>query len=115
MKLQVALTNNITAEIEINISVQLTFDQKCALLFNINQPFEVSLEEFDNNWWSLVSNIWIRFAYRNLNNGNSWKSYTCCFMKHNQLSTRKEEILIKKCRKTNIRSPNLCFAKIKVS
>ena len=50
MKLQVALTNNITAKTEINISAQLTSDQKRVLLFNINQPFEVPLEEFDNNW-----------------------------------------------------------------
>ncbi len=71
MKLQVAFTNNITAEIEINISAQLISDQKRALFFNINQPFEIPLEEFDNNWLPLVSNIWTRFAYRNLNNGNS--------------------------------------------
>ncbi len=36
-------------------------------------------------------------------------------MKHNQSSTCKEGIPIKKHQKTKIRSSNLCFAKIKVS
>ncbi|GES99088.1 hypothetical protein GLOIN_2v1777773 [Rhizophagus clarus] len=96
-------------------SPTLTANQKRALLFNINEPLEILIQEFDNDWWPLVSNIWTGFSYRNHVNGNSWKSFTCRFTKHNQSSLRKEGIPLEKRQKMKTRPPELCFAKIKVS
>ncbi|CAG8636243.1 6969_t:CDS:2, partial [Gigaspora margarita] len=83
------------------LSQTLTPDQKHALFFNINEPFEILLQEF-NDEWQLVR-------------GDSWKFYICHFSKHNQSSSRKENIPDKKCCVTKIWPSNLCFAKIKVS
>ena len=70
----------------------LTSNKKRNVLFNINQPVTILLREFDDEWWSLVSNVWTQFNYKIHNNGNSWKVYTCRFTKHNESSTRKEGI-----------------------
>ncbi|RHZ86811.1 hypothetical protein Glove_44g33 [Diversispora epigaea] len=75
---------------------------------------EISEEEFDNSWWPLVSNVWTQFNSCKLNNGDSWKVFTCRFTKHRESSTRKENIPIKKRRTTMIRPANICHAKIKV-
>ncbi|RHZ80577.1 hypothetical protein Glove_134g166 [Diversispora epigaea] len=96
-------------------SSQLTPDQKRELLFHVNQPFEVPMCEFDEEWWPLVSNIWTRYNYKNHTNGNSWKTFACRFTKHNPSSMRKEGIPDEKRRKTKIRPANLGFMKIKVS
>ena len=72
------------------------------------------MEEFDKEWWPLVSNIWTRFCYKNNVNGDSWKVFTCRFNKHNKSSTQKEGIPHEKCRVMRIQSANLCCAKIKV-
>ncbi|CAG8814317.1 39920_t:CDS:1 [Gigaspora margarita] len=72
------------------------------------------MDDFDHAWWPLVSNIWTRFSYKNHANGNSWKVFAYQLMKHNHSSGRKEGIPLKKRRKTKIRLPNLCSAKIRV-
>ena len=51
--------------------VGLTCDQKRTLLYNIQQPFEVPMTEFDDEWWPLVTNIWVKFSHKTLVNGNS--------------------------------------------
>uniref|UniRef100_U9T134 FAR1 domain-containing protein n=1 Tax=Rhizophagus irregularis (strain DAOM 181602 / DAOM 197198 / MUCL 43194) TaxID=747089 RepID=U9T134_RHIID len=84
------------------------------LLFNVEQPLELSIEEFDKEWWPLVSNIWTSFSHKNNVNGNLWEVFICRFNKPKKSSTRKEEISQEKRRVTKIRSANLCFAKIKV-
>ncbi|RHZ78348.1 hypothetical protein Glove_165g82 [Diversispora epigaea] len=92
----------------------LTSNQKRILLFNVQQPFEVPMKEFDDEWWPLVTNIWIKFSHKDNVNGNSWKTFVCRFNKHFQSSTRKEDIPSTKRRKTKVRTANLCFAKIKI-
>ena len=57
--------------INLPISEALTPDQRCIHLFNINLPLEVSMEEFDKEWWPLVSNIWTGYSYKNNVNGDS--------------------------------------------
>ncbi|CAB4399408.1 unnamed protein product [Rhizophagus irregularis] len=101
-------------KINIPISETLTPNQKRHLLFNVNQPLELSIEEFDKEWWPLVSNVWTRFSYKNNVNGNSWKVFICRFSKPNKSSTRKEGVSSKKRRITKIRPANMCSAKIKV-
>ncbi|KAF0542843.1 riboflavin-specific deaminase [Gigaspora margarita] len=43
-------------EVKVYISQSTTPDQRRALLFNIDEPFEVSMDEFDQEWWPLVTN-----------------------------------------------------------
>ncbi|GBB95980.1 hypothetical protein RclHR1_02660001, partial [Rhizophagus clarus] len=77
---------------------------------NVNHDYE----EFDKEWWPLVSNIWTNFSHKNNVNGNSWEVFICRFNKPKKSSTRKEEISQEKCCVTKIRPANLCFAKIKI-
>ncbi|RHZ86839.1 hypothetical protein Glove_43g6 [Diversispora epigaea] len=104
----------ITNIIATDLITSLTSNQKRILLFNVQQPFEVPMKEFDDEWWPLVTNIWIKFSYKDNVNGNSWKTFVCRFNKHFQSSTRKEDIPSTKHRKTKVRTANLCFAKIKI-
>ena len=96
-------------------SLNLSPEEKRALLFDVGSPFEIFEEEFDNNWWPLVSNIWTQFNYCKLRNGDSWKVFVCRLNKYQNSSERKEEIPLEKRRKTMIWLPDLCQAKIKVS
>jgi len=97
------------------INSSLTPNQKRTLLFNVQRPFEVPLNEFDAEWWPLVTNVWVKFSSKNHVNGNYWKTYICRFNKHLKSSTRKEDVPSEKRRKTKVREADLCFAKIKVS
>ena len=56
-------------------------NQKWNFLFNVEQPLELSIEEFDKEWWPLVSNIWTNFSHKNNVNGNSWEVFICRFNK----------------------------------
>ncbi len=57
--------------INLPIFEALTPDQRRMRLFNINLPLEVSMKEFDKEWWPLVSNIWTEYSYKNNVNGDS--------------------------------------------
>jgi hypothetical protein len=72
------------------------------------------MEEFDKEWWPLMSNVWTRFNYKNNVNGNSWKVFVCQYSKPNKSNTRKEGISSEKRRIIKIRPANMCSAKIKV-
>jgi hypothetical protein len=95
-------------------SLNLSPDEKRALLFNVGNLFEVPEEEFDKNWWPLVSNIWTQYNSRKYINGDFCKIFTCRFTKHRDSSKRKKEVPTKKRRMTMTRLPGLCHAKIKV-
>ncbi|RHZ57425.1 hypothetical protein Glove_388g20 [Diversispora epigaea] len=97
------------------ISKEITPSQKRDLLFNINHLLELPVQEFDDNWWPLVSNVWTVFNFKKKTNGDSSQIYTCRLTKCKQSSTRKEGIPSNKRRKTKIRPSYLCFAKIKVT
>jgi len=92
----------------------MTPEEKRVRLFNIYESFELPMEEFNKEWWPLVSNVWTRWGSRELVNGDEWKIFACRFLKHNQSSTRKEEPSTKR-RKTNPRDAGQCFAKIKIT
>ncbi|RHZ77859.1 hypothetical protein Glove_170g31 [Diversispora epigaea] len=100
--------------IDLRISKEITPSQKRNLLFNISLPLELLIQDFDSNWWPLISNVWTGFNSKKKANGDSSHTYTCRLTKHNQSSTRKEGIPSNKRRKTKIRPSHLCFAKIKV-
>ena len=48
------------------INIPISKNQKRNLLFNVNQPLELSIEEFDKEWWPLTSNVWTGFTVRYL-------------------------------------------------
>ncbi|CAB5200016.1 unnamed protein product [Rhizophagus irregularis] len=93
----------------------ITSEEKRNLLFDVNCFLEVQMEDFDENWWPLVSNIWTQWTSYKQVNGNFWKIFTCYFTKYRDSSTRqKENISNEKCRITKTRPSGLCHAKIKV-
>ncbi|PKY34821.1 hypothetical protein RhiirB3_476066 [Rhizophagus irregularis] len=93
----------------------ITSEEKRNLLFDVNCSLEVQMEDFDENWWPLVSNIWTQWTSYKQVNGNFWKIFTCRFTKHRDSSTRqKENISNEKRRITKTRPSGLCHAKIKV-
>ena len=96
--------------------INLTPDEKRNLIFNINDTLEIPIEDFNNNWWPLVTNVWTQWNSCRLSNGDFWKVFVCRFMKHRESSKRQQEnIPNNKRRKTAIRPSGICQAKIKVS
>ncbi|CAG8842173.1 24732_t:CDS:2, partial [Racocetra persica] len=70
-------------EIKVYTSQSTTSDQRRVLLFNVGELFEVSINEFDSEWWPLLQ---------------------ICD-KHNHSSGRKEGIPVEKHRKTKVCPP----------
>lgn len=94
----------------------LTPDEKRCLLFDVNGTLEVPIEEFDDNWWPLISNVWTQCDSHKFVNGDVHKTFACRFAKHQTSSTRQDEnIPIKHRRITKTRPFGLCNAKIKVT
>ena len=53
----------------------ITPTEKRMRLFNVNEPIELSIEEFEKNWWPLVTNIWTQYnAYKHINLIFGWKT-----------------------------------------
>ncbi|RHZ49757.1 hypothetical protein Glove_514g4 [Diversispora epigaea] len=92
----------------------LSPDEKQVLLFNVKDTFEIAEEEFNNNWWPLISNVWTQYNSCKFSNGDSWKIFICRFTKHQESSTRKDDVLNNKRRTTLIRLFGFCKAKIKI-
>ncbi|CAG8849296.1 29906_t:CDS:2, partial [Gigaspora margarita] len=106
-----AYTNQITKFYTLSC---LTPDQRRGLFFNVNYSFEVQVQDFNKEWWPLTTNVWTKYNSKSQNNGNLWVVYACRFTKHNQSSSRKEEVPCEKHRKMKVRQPDLCYAKIRV-
>ncbi|RIA84790.1 hypothetical protein C1645_831780 [Glomus cerebriforme] len=53
------------------INISISKKQKWNLFFNVNKLLKLLIEEFDKEWWPLVSNIWIGFNYKNNVNNSS--------------------------------------------
>ena len=106
----------IEAPATIKPAANLTPDEKRGLLFDVSCSLEIPIEDFDKNWWPLVSNVWTKWTSYNQVNGDFWKVFGCRFMKFRESSTRqKENIPNEKRRITQIRPSGLYCAKIKVS
>ncbi|PKY48699.1 hypothetical protein RhiirA4_464361 [Rhizophagus irregularis] len=74
------------------------------------------MEDFNDKWWPLISNIWTKWDSYEYVNGDIRKTFACRFMKHRESSTRqKENIPNEKCRITKIRPSDICSAMIKIS
>ncbi|CAB4388177.1 unnamed protein product [Rhizophagus irregularis] len=97
-------------------SENLTPDEIRNLLFNVDCSLEIPIDDFNENWWPLITNIWTQWTSYKHVNGNVWKVFACRLMKFRESSTRqKENVPSDKCRITKKRSSDLCYAKIKVS
>src|SRR6266516_6658528 len=98
------------------LTADLALDEKRDLLFDVDHSLEIPIDDFNENWWPLVSNIWTKWNSYKQVNGDVWKVFGCRFMKFRESSTwQKENIPNEKRRITQIRPSGLCCAKIKVS
>ncbi|RHZ88254.1 hypothetical protein Glove_24g41 [Diversispora epigaea] len=96
-------------------SANFISNKRRSLLFDVTCSLEIPIKNFDENWWSLVSNIWTQWNSYKQTNGNVQKDFTCRLMKHWNSSTRKKEnIPNEKCRITKTQLSNLYRAKIRV-
>ncbi|PKY23585.1 hypothetical protein RhiirB3_437841 [Rhizophagus irregularis] len=97
-------------------SENLTPDEIRNLLFNVDCSLEIPIDDFNENWWPLITNIWTKWTSYKHVNGDVWKVFACRLMKFRESSTRqKENVPSDKRRITKKRSSDLCYAKIKVS
>ena len=104
-----------TSSTVITSETHFTPDEKRNLLFNINCPLEIQIEDFNENWWPLISNIWTQWNSYKQVNGDVTKVFACRFTKYRDSSSRqKENISKEKRRVTKTRPSGLCNAKIKV-
>jgi len=70
----------------------LTSDEKRELLFNIGCTLEIPIDDFNDKWWPLVTNIWTIWDSFKYMNGDTRKIFACCLTKHHESSTRQKEI-----------------------
>jgi hypothetical protein len=104
-----------SAVISLRPSPNLTPDERRNLLFDVSCTLEIPIEDFNENWWPLVTNIWTQFnSYKHVN-GDVRKVFACRLMKHRESSSRKKEnVPNEKRRIAKTRPSNLCNAKIRV-
>src|ERR1044071_3442482 len=111
-----SLAVTLTADLTPNLTPNLTPDEKRELLFDVGHSLEIPIDDFNENWWPLITNVWTKWNSYQHANGDFWKVFACRFMKFRESSTRKKEnIPNEKRRVTKTRSSRLCYAKIKVS
>ncbi|RIB18966.1 hypothetical protein C2G38_1966020, partial [Gigaspora rosea] len=92
-KIDGSIIKNLVESIIYTLSSEaLIPDQKYKLLFNINQPIELFIQEFDTEWWPLLLNVWTEFNHKKKVNGDLSKTYTYRFTKNNESSTQKDEV-----------------------
>jgi hypothetical protein len=104
-----------SASLIITSTTNLTPNEKRDLLFDVGRTLKIPMDDFNDEWWPLVSNIWTKWDLYKYVNGDILKTFVCRFMKHRESSTQeKENIFIEKCRITKIQPPGICFAMIKV-
>ncbi|RUS25088.1 hypothetical protein BC938DRAFT_472638 [Jimgerdemannia flammicorona] len=69
------------------LSVGLSANEKCALLFNVGSPLKIPMKEFDEQWWPLISNVWTECSHYKSLNGDFWKTFSCRFAKRMKSSS----------------------------
>ena len=113
--LPLAVVTPASAPLIITSTSDLTPDEKWELLFDVGRTLEIPMEDFNDEWWPLVSNIWTKWDSYKYVNGDIRNTFACRFMKHRESSTRqKENVPNEKRRITKIRPPGICSAMINV-
>jgi hypothetical protein len=72
-------------------TANFTPDERRKLLFDVDCPLNIPIDDFNENWWPLVSNIWTQWNSYKQANGDIWKVFACRFTKHRESSTRQKE------------------------
>ncbi|RGB36649.1 hypothetical protein C1646_813916, partial [Rhizophagus diaphanus] len=54
-------------------SENLTPDEIRSLLFNVDCSLEIPIDDFNENWWPLITNIWTKWTSYKHVNGDVWK------------------------------------------
>ena len=80
-----------SAPLIITSTSNLTPDEKRDLLFDVGRTLEIPIEDFNDEWWPAVSNIWTKWDSYKYVNGDIQKIFACRFMKHRESSTREKE------------------------
>ncbi|PKY51082.1 hypothetical protein RhiirA4_531978 [Rhizophagus irregularis] len=62
-------------------SENLTPDEIRSLLFNVDCSLEIPIDDFNKNWWPLITNIWTKWTSYKHVNGDVWKVFACCLIK----------------------------------
>lgn len=102
----------------------MNLQERCSLLFNVNKdvdgkPLEIPLEEFDEHWCLLISNVWTAtggpWPYTAQGVFGCYQVYIYHLAKKKESSTWREGMPIKKQRKTAIYIPVECGASIKIT
>lgn len=105
-----------TTTLVVTSTMNFTPEKKRNLLFDVDCSLEIPIDDFNENWWPLITNVWTKWNSCQHANGDFWKVFACRLMKFRESSTRqKENIPNEKRRVTKIRSSGLYYAKIKVS
>ncbi|RIB15631.1 hypothetical protein C2G38_2191960 [Gigaspora rosea] len=82
--------------------------------FNINETFELGIEDF-NKHWALVDNIWTRYNGYKLDNGDERKTFVCRLLTPKESSGRKENLSPEKLCIT-LKHPSIdCEARIRIT
>ncbi|CAG8712593.1 10214_t:CDS:2, partial [Rhizophagus irregularis] len=68
----------------ITLASNLILDEKRDLFFDVNRALEIPMEVFNEEWWLLVLNIWMKWDLYEYVNGDIWKTFACHFMKHRE-------------------------------
>ena len=87
-----AVITSASAPLIIMSTSNLTPDKKWELLFDVGRTLEIPMEDFNEEWWPLVSNIWTKWNLYNYVNSNTQKTFTCYFMKYCESSTWQKEM-----------------------
>ena len=113
--LPLAVVTPASAPLIITLTSDLTSDEKRELLFDVGRTLEIPIDDFNDKWWPLVSNIWTKWDSYKYTNGNIRKTFACRFIKHRESSTRqKENIPNKKRQITKTQPSDICSAMVKV-
>ncbi|KAF9998378.1 hypothetical protein BGZ80_006797 [Entomortierella chlamydospora] len=83
-------------------------------LFNLREAIVVPTQEFKDEIWPLISNVWTQFARYKSIKGETSIIFACRLAKHRDSSSRQAGISSKKRRLTSVRAPMECKIKIRV-
>ena len=59
-KIKITMSSASLAPLIITSTSNLISDEKRDLFFNVDRTLEIPMEDFNNEWWPLVSNIWTK-------------------------------------------------------
>ena len=80
--------------INVTSTTNFMLDEKWDLLFNVIHTLVIPMDDFNENWWPIVSNIWTQWNSPKHMDGSVRKVFACRFTKHRKSSTRQKENIL---------------------